>query len=300
VTLSLPKTYQAQSQITFNLPLVNSSRFGEYTFSSQKVSDYLTLLYSDEVKNEVVEVTQIASSNFKIQVDLDNESTIALIKTTSNNPDIAKKVNDVLIDTYIMKLRLQYKIDAIDRFIYIHENNIKNRNFEIVKIESMINQLELFLNEINPVYTLRKAIFSDSEAAALYAENNILDHNAFSNSVIFEENLNEKYLEIVSNIIDLKLDIIDINEEIKFSNKLLIDLNAEKNKINNKSISNYDLMLNDELDILNGAIIQVNKATKPIRSILPKNIMNIFLGFSIGLTISVLYSLFKYYWKTQL
>lgn len=118
VTLSLPKTYQAQSQITFNLPLVNSSRFGEYTFSSQKVSDYLTLLYSDEVKNEVVEVTQIASSNFKIQVDLDNESTIALIKTTSNNPDIAKKVNDVLIDTYIMKLRLQYKIDAIDRFIY--------------------------------------------------------------------------------------------------------------------------------------------------------------------------------------
>lgn len=300
VTFSMPKVYQTQSQISFNIPVESVSRFGIYKFYSQNIADYLSLLKSDEIKNEVANLLQISSAEIVVQVDFDNVSNYAIVKTTASNPEMAKEINDVLIETYINQLRAQYKVDAINRFINLETMNIKNQEFSLDKNKSLINELELLLEDINPVIILQKAIFSDPETAALYAKRNKLDLSSLSNNVILEENVNQKYLELESKIVDLKLMLINANEEIKSSNKLLIDLSIEKDEtLKSLDKKNYELILNDELDVLNSSVIQTSKAIIPVNKTSPKNGLNILLGFFIGLTLSVFYSFFNYYWKTQ-
>lgn len=300
VTFSLPKVFQAQSQISFNIPVESVSRFGTYTFSSRNIADYLSLLKSDEIKNKVANSLQISAAEIVVQVDFDNANNYAIVKTSASNPEMAKQMNDILIDTYIKQLRTQYKIEAINRFINLGTINIKNQEFAIDKNQSLIKELELLLDEINPVFVLQKAIFSDPETAALYAKRNRLDLSTLSNNVILEEIMNQKYLEIESKIVDLKLMLVNANEELKFINKLLIDLNSEKEEtLKNLEINNFDLILNDELDVLNSSVIQTSKAIIPISKISPRNGLNIIFGFLAGLTLSVFYSFFKYYWKTQ-
>lgn len=300
VTLSLPKIYQTQSQITFNLPTENISRFGTYSFPSQNIADYLPLLSSEEVRNDVAVELNILPSNVNVIVDFNKENRFVIVKTPASTPELAKQINDVLVDAYIKRIRAQYKIEAINKFINFELNSIKNDTYQIDITQSMIDNKALLLSEINPVYILQKAIFSDPETAALYASKNNLDLSKLSNNVILEEYANEKYLEIESEIIDLKSSLVNIREGLKFSEKILVELKDEKVKTNeDMETLNYESMLNDELDVLNGAIVQVSKATLPVSKISPRNSLNVVLGFAIGLAISVFYAFFKYYWKTE-
>jgi len=300
ITLSLPKIYQTQSQITFNLPTENISRFGTYSFPSQNIADYLPLLTSDEVKNDVASELNISPSNVSAIIDYNKENRFVIVKTNASTPEMAKQINDTLVDIYIKRIRAQYKIEAINKFLNFELNSIKNDTYQIDITQSMIDNKILLLSEISPVYILQKAIFSDPETAALFASKNNLDFSKLSNNVILEEYANEKYLEIESEIIDLKSSLVNIRESLKFSEKILVELNDEKVKTNDDmEVLNYESILNDELDVLNGAIIQVSKAILPESKISPRNSLNVALGFVIGLAISVFYAFFKYYWKTE-
>ena len=59
------------------------------------------------------------------------------------------------------------------------------------------------------------------------------------------------------------------------------------------------MILNDELDLLNGYIYQVSKAVLPENRISPKNSVNVILGFIFGLMISIIYVFLKHYWKSE-
>lgn len=301
VTLSLPKIYQTQSQITFNLPSENISRFGTYSFPSQNIADYLPLLSSEEVKNDVATELNIVPSSMNVIVDFNKENKFVIVKTRASTPELAKKINDVLVDTYIKRIRTQYKIEAINKFINLELNNIKNRSYQIETIQSLIEEKQILLDEIEPVYILMKAIFSDTETAALYASKYNLDFSKLSNDVILEEYANEKYLEIRSEIIDLKLELINHSENKKFSEKLILELNKEKGKtVELLQTSNYEAILNDELDVLNNSIVQVGSAVVPESRISPKNSINVAIGFVTGLIFSVIFVFLKYYWKSEI
>jgi uncharacterized protein involved in exopolysaccharide biosynthesis len=53
ITLLMPKVYETESQIVFSIPESSISRFGTFVFPSQNVNDYISLLNSQDVKNEV-------------------------------------------------------------------------------------------------------------------------------------------------------------------------------------------------------------------------------------------------------
>ena len=146
------------------------------------------------------------------------------------------------------------------------ENEISIKELILI----LINELELFLENISPVIILQKAIFSNLETDALYAKRNKLDLISLSNNGILEENVNHKYLEHELKIVNLKLMLINVNEVMKHTNKLLIDLNIEKDKTLKKlEKKNYELILNDELDVLNSSVIQTSKPIIHINKISP-------------------------------
>ena len=146
------------------------------------------------------------------------------------------------------------------------ENEISLKELILI----LINELELFLENISPVIILQKAIFSNLETDALYAKRNKLDLISLSSNGILEENVNHKYLEHELKIVNLKLMLINVNEVMKHTNKLLIDLNIEKDKTLKKlEKKNYELILNDELDVLNSSVIQTSKPIIHINKISP-------------------------------
>lgn len=301
VTLSFPKSYETQSQIVFNLPISNESRFGTYYFPSQNITDYLTLLSSGEVRNEVALELKIPSSKVIPQVEFNKENKFVIVKTVASTPELAKQINDVLVNTYIKRIRAQFKVEAINKFINYELNSIKNESYQVDITRSMIDQKSLLLSEIKPVYILQKAIFSDAESASLYANKNNVDFNGLSNNVILEEFANEKYLQIQAEIIDLRSSLINISESIKFSEKILIELNEKKEKtVKEIQALNYESILNDELDVLNGSIVQVSEAIVPSSEVSPRKIMLISSGFIFGFLASLITVLFRNYWATTI
>ena len=300
VTLMLPKVYETQSQIVFSIPESSSSRFGTFAFPSQNIADYLPLLTSDEVKNEVASILEIESSGINPQVEFNKDNKYIFVKTSASTPELAKQINDTLIETYINRIRVQYKLESINKFIIYYQNRINSITFQVDRTQSMLSEKQIFLMDLDPKYTLQKALFADPKTAALYADKFNLDFSTLSNDIILEEYVSEKYLQIEAEVIDLRTTLINLSEELKFSEKLLSELNEENEQLeSNFNTRNYNMILNDELDLLNGYIYQVSKAVLPENRISPKNSVNVMLGFIFGLTISVIYVFFKHYWKTE-
>ena len=300
VTLMLPKVYEAQSQIVFSIPESSSSRFGTFAFPSQNIADYLPLLTSDEVKNEVASILEIESSGINPQVEFNKDNKYIFVKTSASTPELAKQINDTLIETYINRIRVQYKLESINKFIIYYQNRINSITFQVDRTQSMLSEKQIFLMDLDPKYTLQKALFADPKTAALYADKFNLDFSTLSNDVILEEYVSEKYLQIEAEVIDLRTTLINLSEELKFSEKLLSELNEENDQLeSNFNTRNYNMILHDELDLLDGYIYQVSQAVLPENRISPKNSVNVMLGFIFGLTISVIYVFFKHYWKTE-
>lgn len=300
VTLMLPKVYETQSQINYNLPVNNETRFGAFIFPSQNIADYLPLLTSDEVKNEVASKLGIEANNVNPQIVYNKENKYIFVKTTASTPELAKQINDALVETYIYRVRVQYKLESINKFISFYQNSITSDTFKAEKTQSMLTEKQTFLMELNPKYTLQKAIFADSATAALYADKFNLDFSTLSNDVILEEYASEKYLQIEAEVIDLRSALIYYSENLKFSEKLLAELNEEKNQLLlNLKTNEYNSILNDELDVLNNSISQVSKAILPVSRISPRNSVNVGLGFIVGFTLSIFYIILKHYWKSE-
>ena len=300
-SLLMPNVYEAQSQVVFSIPESDGSRFGTYLFPSQNVADFIPLLDSLEVKSEVASKLELKNTSDINSSFVFNENyKYVTIKTQANTPEKAKELNDVFVSTYINRINAQYKLIAIDKFIYNHEMNISNLNYQKESTQSMIDEKSAFLEILDPVYTLQKAVFSDPRSAALYADKFNLDLGSLSNDVVLEEFVNQKYLAIDAEIIDLKTSMINMNESLKYSELLLKELKEEKAQFSKSLESlNYEDDLFDELTVLKGAISQVSEAVTPDSRISPRRTLNVAIGFVLGLMFGVFIAFFKHYWTTS-
>lgn len=300
-SLLMPNVYEAQSQVVFSIPGSYGSRFGTYLFPSQNVADFIPLLDSLEVKSEVASKLELKNtSDINSSFVFNEDYMYVTIKTQANTPEKAKELNDVFVSTYINRINAQYKLIAIDKFIYNHEMNISNLNYQKESTQSMIDEKSAFLEILDPVYTLQKAVFSDPRSAALYADKFNLDLGSLSNDVVLEEFVNQKYLAIDAEIIDLKTSMINMNESLKYSELLLKELKEEKAQFSKSLESlNYEDDLFDELTVLKGAISQVSEAVTPDSRISPRRTLNVAIGFVLGLMFGVFIAFFKHYWTTS-
>lgn len=301
ISLLMPNVYEAQSQIVFTIPEENVSRFGTYVFPSQNVADYLPLLNSLEIKNEVAQKLDLESpETIVITYEFNKDNKFVSINTQGSTPEKAKELNDVFVQTYINRINAQFKLIAIDQFIYTHQMNISNLKYEKETTESMLIEKTAFLEELNPVYILQKAVFSDPQSASLYADKFNLDLGSISNDVVLEEFVNQNYLAIDGEITNLKISLINMNESLKNSEKLLNGLNLEKELFIKKiETLDYETSLNDELTVLKGGINQASAAVTPIDRVAPRRSLNVTIGFILGLMLGVFVVFFNHYWNEK-
>lgn len=299
VSLLMPNVYEANSQIVFTIPEAKGSRFGTYVFPSQNIADYLPLLDSLEVKNEVAQKLELESPEaISITYEFNKDNKYVSIKTQESTPEKAKELNDEFVQTYINRINAQFKLIAMDQFIYTHQMNISNLKYQKETTQSMLVEKTTFLEELKPVYILQKAVFSDPRSASLYADKFNLDLSSISNDVVLEEFVNQKYLAIDGEITDLKISLINMNESLKNSEKLLNELNLEKELFIKKfETLDYETLLNDELTVLKGGINQASAAVTPIERVAPRRSFNVAIGFILGLMLGVFVAFFNHYWN---
>lgn len=293
----IPRTFVASNQMVYRIPESKSTKYGNYTLPSQAIQDYIGTITSETVLLKVINQLELNLTSeelndlITIEYDSKTEQQFAVIKTKASNPQEAKDLNDALVSTYITQIQNDYKLDALEQFIYEKTMYLENANFNLLRIQSNIIEKQSFLDSLSTVYTLQKGLFGDPKTAALYADKFNLDLSNMSDDVIIEEYLNQNFLKIESEIVDLKNSEINTKQSIKFETQLLEELfTIKQTKL---EVEEYD-----SLNILYGSIIVSQEAELPTVSESRGVLTNGIIVSILVAMVSVFVVFFMHYWQS--
>jgi capsular polysaccharide biosynthesis protein len=302
--------YKAETELLIKKPTAVGTRYGTYTFPSENINDYIQYINSNAVLDRVIKkegLDQIGENGMsngsfrdKITISNEEESNRFAVAFQYNDPDLTYQVNSSLVDTYIKTIRMKYKENAVDQFIYDYEVQLDNLQNSIEREEKIMEDTKELLDSITPIYTLQKLLFSDPEAAAAYAEEFNLDISDISENVMTQEYVNNNYFSIESKYLDTKTNLISMRESLERKQKFYEELLEEKELINQyKNTEEEEKILNGKMDVMRDNILIVSEAYTPINPESPNKLLNLAIGLVLGLMLGVFAGLFKAYWKNS-
>ncbi|MFO7887188.1 MAG: Wzz/FepE/Etk N-terminal domain-containing protein [Eubacteriales bacterium] len=302
--------YKSATELLIKSPGSAGTRYGTYSFPSDNINDYIQYINSNAVvdkvikQNELDEIGENGMSNQsfrdKVTISQDEESNRFKIAFEYNDPDITYQVNKDLVDTYMKTIRMKYKENAVNQFIYDYEVNIDNLQNSIEREETLMKENKALLDSITPIYTLQKLLFSDPTAAAAYAEEFNLDISDISENVMTQEYVNGNYFSLESKYLDNKTNLISLRESLDRKQKFYDELVEEKSLINQyKSTEQEDNILNGKMDVMRDNIIVISEAHYSDVPVSPNKLLNLAIGLVLGVMLGVFAGLFKAYWKNS-
>ncbi|MFZ7131028.1 MAG: Wzz/FepE/Etk N-terminal domain-containing protein [Eubacteriales bacterium] len=303
-------TYKAETELLIKQPTSVGTRYGTYAFPTGNINDYIQYINSNAVvdrvviKNDLDKIGENGMSNQsfrdKVNISNDEESNRFKISFEYNDPDLTYQVNKSLIDTYMSTIRMKYKENAVDQFIYDYEVQIDNLQNSIEREETIMDDTKELLDSITPIYTLQKLLFSDPEAAAAYAEEFNLNISDISENVMTQEYVNNNYFSIESKYLDTKTNLISMRESLERKQRFYDELVEERELINQyKNTEEEEKILNGKMDVMRDNIIIVSEAYYSDVPVSPNKLLNLAIGLVLGVMLGVFIGLFKAYWKNS-
>jgi len=302
--------YKSATELLIKSPESVGTRYGTYSFPTGNINDYIQYINSNAVVDKVIKqngLDQIGENGMsnqsfrdKVTISQDEESNRFKIAFEYNDPDITYQVNKDLVDTYMKTIRMKYKENAVNQFIYDYEVNIDNLQNSIEREETLMKENKALLDSITPIYTLQKLLFSDPTAAAAYAEEFNLDISDISENVMTQEYVNGNYFSLESKYLDNKTNLISLRESLDRKQKFYDELVEEKSLINQyKSTEQEDNILNGKMDVMRDNIIVISEAHYSDVPVSPNKLLNLAIGLVLGVMLGVFAGLFKAYWKNS-
>ncbi len=303
-------TYKAETELLIKQPSSIGTRYGTYIFPSENINDYVQYINSNAVVDRVIKEngldqvgeTGMSNQSFRNKVTISNEdeSNRFTVAFEYNDPEKTYKINKSLVDTYMNTIRMKYKLNAVEQFIYDYEVQLDNLQNSIEREETIMDETKELLDSITPIYTLQKLLFSDPEAAAAYAEEFNLDISDISENVMTQEYVNDNYFLIESKYLDTKTNLISFREEFERKQKFYEELVKEKALIDEyKNTDNEENILNGKMDVMRDNIMIVSEAYYSDEPVSPNKLLNIAIGLVLGVMLGVFAGLFKAYWKNS-
>lgn len=289
------KSYEATNQIYFKLVSNVDTKYGLYTFPSQKIQDYIDSLTSDEILSSVIAELKLSltssalKDSIRIQYDSGSDQKYISVTTTSQSYDEAKTINNSLIKTYLRTLKTEYKTNAIKHFITTLNNEVTLNTFKQSKLQSEIEQKQEVLNSIQTVYSLQKGIFTDPKVALIVANQLNQDLSKLSDAVIVEQYLNQNYFKAEAELIDSKNTFIETQNTLEYTKDLLVELKT-------MSQSPITLQENDSLNVLEGSIYLLQEDNPSVVTISRNTVQTTLISAVLTSMISIFLILFKNYW----
>lgn len=302
--------YKAETELLIKKPEPVQTRYGTYNFPSENINDYIEYLNSNAVidrviyKNglELIGNNGISNDSFrnKISISKEEESNRFSVAFEYKDSDRAYKINESLVKTYMNTIRIKYKLNAVEQFIYDYEVEIDNIENSIDREEKIMNETKELLDSITPIYTLQKLLFSDPEAAAAYANEFDLNISDISENIMTQEYVNDNYFSIESKYLDSKTSLISLRESLDRKRLFYEELIEEKELIEKlRNTENEEKILNGKMDVMRDNIIILSEAYSPINPISPNKLLNLAIGLVLGLMLGVFAGLFKAYWENS-
>jgi len=302
--------YKAETEILIKKPTTVETRYGSYTFPSDNINDYIQYINSNAVIDRVIKEngldqigeTGMSNQSFRNKVSISNEdeSNRFVVAFEYNDPDLTYQINRSLVEKYMKTIRMKYKENAVNQFIYDYEVNIDNLQNSIEREETLMKENKALLDSITPIYTLQKLLFSDPTAAAAYAEEFNLDISDISENVMTQEYVNGNYFSLESKYLDNKTNLISLRESLDRKQKFYDELVEEKSLINQyKSTEQEDNILNGKMDVMRDNIIVISEAHYSDVPVSPNKLLNLAIGLVLGVMLGVFAGLFKAYWKNS-
>lgn len=298
--------FEATSNVIIKIPESTITRFGTYVFPSQNTNDYIQYIYSNDVVDKVIkennlQITRAAFRNIiEIKYDSLVESNRFEVLVSLDNAELAKKINDDLMDQYIKSIRVTFKRNALDFFTTNYQVSIDNLKESIRQQNVIMNEIKTLLDSIQPTFKLQKALFSDSTTAAAYADNLNLNLSDLSEYVMTEEYVNTNYIELQSQYIGMETELISMTESLAQKQYFYAELINER-KLFEEALKNNEIekVNNGRLDVISPNISIISAAYIPEKPVSPKSSLNIAIGVMVGLITGIFIGLFKSYWITH-
>jgi|GEM_PF-890842 len=303
-------TYKAETELLIKSPGSVGTRYGTYGFPTGNINDYIQYINSNAVVDRVIkanELDQIGENGMsnqsfrnKVTISQEEESNRFKVAFEYKDPDLTYQVNQSLIDTYMEIIRMKYKENAINQFIYDYEVSLDNLQNSIEREEKLMEENKALLDSITPIYTLQKLLFSDPTAAAAYAEEFSLNISEISENVMTQEYVNGNYFSIESKYLENKTNLISMRESIERKQRYYDELLVEKQLINeNKNTDEEANILNGKMDVMRDNIIVISEAHYSDVPVSPNKLLNLAIGLVLGVMLGVFAGLFKAYWKNS-
>src|SRR6056297_480794 len=296
--------YKSATELLIKSPESVGTRYGTYSFPTGNINDYIQYINSNAVVDRVIkanELDQIGENGMsnqsfrnKVTISQEEESNRFKVAFEYKDPDLTYQVNQSLIDTYMEIIRMKYKENAINQFIYDYEVSLDNLQNSIEREEKLMEENKALLDSITPIYTLQKLLFSDPTAAAAYAEEFNLDISDISENVMTQEYVNGNYFSLESKYLDNKTNLISLRESLDRKQKFYDELVEEKSLINQyKSTEQEDNILNGKMDVMRDNIIVISEAHYSDVPVSPNKLLNLAIGLVLGVMLGVFAGLFK-------
>lgn len=296
--------YETTSALIIKKPVESSTPYGTYIFPSENINDYIQFIYSNEISDRIIAKHNLDMSNksFKnmITITQDKDANRFQVVVKHEDPEMAYQINNDLINQYVDSLRLTYKKQALESFIFDYQSQIESLNNSIEYKEAILTETSALLSTMEPVITLQKMLSSDPIAAAAYAERKNLDLASLSDDIMTEEVINDSYFNVEAQLVNTEVELITLRQDLKNKNKLLGELNTELESYNSLiGTENESQLLNGKLDVMAQNVFVTSKPYQPTNPVAPRKALNMAIGLVLGMMLGVFLGLFKAYWKNS-
>jgi capsular polysaccharide biosynthesis protein len=291
----LSPVYQSKLHIVINMPQIFTTRYGEYELPITTNQQYINLIESNDVLYKTISDMgygngEVALEDLQEKIAINAPTTTAdteqnnyEVIITSDNPQKALKLSEVLYDNYLGFLDAMIKEREV---IYFYDSySVKLKTLET----TLESKKEILKNNEELLTTAPQTI---NQKAAL-GEVDKLNTNDY---VVLENVINPNYTQIENDIIVNKQSINEDENMIKVYNKYLDELNAEKEAINKyKETGKIDTLGTSIESVVNSSVYLPSQPAAPTRKTSPSNTRNVIIGGLLGGMMGVLVALTRKY-----
>lgn len=293
---AITPVYHARLNIIMNMPDIYTTKYGDYTLPISSNEQYINLITSNKILKSTMEdmgydpqEVSVETLRERISIDqFDNKATIQnsfIIRVSSDNPEEAKRLAQVLYANYLEFLDVMIEEGAVDYFT--NNYNVQLKSLEV----DMESNRELLAKNLELLKNTPMTINQNE------AMNEIINSDNTTDFIVMGNIINPNYTELELDIINIKQSINSIENSMAIYRVYLDELNSKRSEI----VKYYE---NGEFTELKSEIVGITKSNiylpsdpvAPSRKTSPSNSRNAIIGALLGGMVSVFIALIREFW----
>lgn len=298
------EVFEASVEGTIVISETASSKFGDYTFPSVNITDYLNVAKSDEVIEKVITNLNLQMNSKtledKITIISEPERSSFEFKVRAKDKVLSERIINELSNVYLETINMKYKKFAVEHFLRDYFVKVRTVTEDVQKQEKSLEGLKAQLDQISPTITLQKLVTSDSELASKIASERGVSLESLSNEVMYEQISNPSYEKLSESVMAAESALVELNSALEYNTKLYEELVSEENAIKQYYEDGaMDALSDGSLDLMKSRVSVSSYIDSSDAAVSPNKVLILVIGLMLGLMLGVFVTFFKTYWMNS-